>query len=164
MQNDGGSKLPRGIDGGYKWDSFFLLCAKAHAYSFLSFFSFLFFSSLSLLFFLLVFFVYVPLLSSRFCYVFFSSSLFSFLFLSLSFCFFCLSFVFVFSPPLYGLSLDFIKPDNTIRSPNNMKWTLRIVTVVMETHRGGARLLFFFLVWSAEKDEQCLLRQHCLIP
>jgi hypothetical protein len=36
---------------------------------------------------------------------------------------------------LRGLSLAFIKPENVMRSPSNMKRTLRTVTVVMETHR-----------------------------
>jgi hypothetical protein len=38
---------------------------------------------------------------------------------------------------LRGLSLAFIKPENVMRSPSNMKRTLRTVTVVMETHRGA---------------------------
>jgi hypothetical protein len=36
---------------------------------------------------------------------------------------------------LRGLFLAFIKPENVMRSPSNMKRTLRTVTVVMETHR-----------------------------
>jgi len=117
---------------------------------FFSFFFFLFFYPyLSCFFFWFFCLCSSPLLSFLFSVLF---VLYIFLSFSLSLSF-CLSFVFVLFSPLYGLSLALIKPDNTICSPNNMKRTLRIVTVVMETHRGGARLLFFFLVWSAEKDE-----------
>jgi hypothetical protein len=46
--------------------------------------------------------------------------------------FFCLS-----HPLMRGLSLAFIKPENAIRSPSNMKRTLRTITIVMEMHRGA---------------------------